>query len=66
MLLPAIGTLTEVPREGRMQHGGNPALRWNFENIAMTKPDRNGNRLLAKHASKDRIGGASACLVVGM
>src|SRR5690606_32667808 len=34
MLVPAIDTLTEVLLEGRMQHGGNPVLRWCFEKIA--------------------------------
>lgn len=63
MLVPAIDTLTEVLLEGRMQHGGNPVLRWCFENIAMTRPDRNGNRLFSKAASRDRIDGASACLM---
>lgn len=63
MLVPAIDTLTEVLLEGRLQHGGNPVLRWNFENIAMTRPDRNGNRLFSKSASRDRIDGASACLM---
>lgn len=63
MLVPAIDTLTEVLLEGRLQHGGNPVLRWCFENIAMTRPDRNGNRLFSKAASRDRIDGASATLM---
>ncbi|WP_420408305.1 terminase large subunit [Hoeflea sp.] len=63
MLVPAIDTLTEVLLEGRMQHGGNPVLRWCFENIAMTPPDRNGNMLFSKAKSRDRIDGASAALM---
>lgn len=63
MLVPAIDTLTEVLLEGRMQHGANPVLRWNFENIVMTRPDRNGNRLFSKATSRDRIDGASAALM---
>ena len=63
MLTPAIDTLTEVLLEGRMQHGGHPILRWCFENISMTRPDRNGNRLFSKEMSRDRIDGASACLM---
>lgn len=63
MLVPAIDTLTEVLLEGRMQHGGHPVLRWNFENITLTRPDRNGNRLFSKEMSRDRIDGASACLM---
>lgn len=63
MLVPAIDTLREVILEGRMQHGGHPILRWCFENISMTSPDRNGNRLFDKAKSRDRIDGASACLM---
>ncbi|MHA6644562.1 terminase large subunit [Mesorhizobium sp. A623] len=63
MLVPAIDTLQEVILEGRMLHGGNPVLRWCFENIALTPPDRNGNRLFSKSTSRDRIDGASACLM---
>ncbi len=62
MLVPAIDTLTEVLLEGRLSMAGI-LLRWNFENIAMTRPDRNGNRLFSKSASRDRIDGASACLM---
>lgn len=63
MLIPTIDTLREVILEGRMQHGGHPVLRWCFENIAMTAPDRNGNRIFDKGKSRDRIDGASACLM---
>lgn len=63
MLVPALDTLREVILEGRMQHGGHPILRWCFENISMTPPNRNGNRLFEKERSRDRIDGASACLM---
>ncbi|MEP1113478.1 MAG: hypothetical protein ABJG94_17365 [Nitratireductor sp.] len=43
----------------RMQHGGNPVPRRCFENSAMTKSNRNGNRLVSKAAIRGRIDGAS-------
>jgi phage terminase large subunit-like protein len=44
---------------GKFTHGGNPVLRWNFDNIA-TEQDKAGNISFHKGKSKDRIDGAMA------
>ncbi|MGB5903492.1 MAG: terminase TerL endonuclease subunit [Xanthobacteraceae bacterium] len=44
----------------RFRHGGNPILRWNFDNIAVGK-DRHDNQFFHKSKSRDRIDGAVAC-----
>jgi phage terminase large subunit-like protein len=55
--------VSEVLLKRRMQHGGSPVPRRCFEDCAMTKSDRNGNRLFSKADSRDRIDGAAAALM---
>lgn len=59
-MAPAIKELERAIIGGKLQHGGNPVLRWNFENVAIDT-DRAGNRLFTKSKSRDRIDGAVAC-----
>lgn len=49
--------------DGKVIHGGNPALRWCFMNVAIKVLDDNGNRKMSKkgsESSKKRIDGAAA------
>jgi phage terminase large subunit-like protein len=57
---PAIQTLERTIVSGNFIHGGQPVLRWNFENIAV-HDDGKGNRSFHKGRSRDRIDGAVAC-----
>lgn len=58
-MAPAIKELERAIIGGKLQHGGHPVLRWNFENVAVDT-DRAGNRLFTKSKSRDRIDGAQA------
>lgn len=58
-MAPAIKELERAIIGRKLHHGGNPVLRWNFENIAV-ETDRAGNRLFTKSKSRDRIDGAVA------
>jgi phage terminase large subunit-like protein len=59
-MAPAIAELDRAIVGGKFIHGGNPVLRWNFDNIAM-KTDTAGNRSFHKGKSRDRIDGAVTC-----
>ncbi|MEO4040362.1 terminase TerL endonuclease subunit [Hoeflea sp. CAU 1731] len=59
-MAPAVKELERAIIAGRLQHGGHPVLRWNFENIA-TETDKAGNKSFHKGKSRDRIDGAQAC-----
>lgn len=59
-MAPAIKELERAIIGRKLRHGGNPVLRWNFENIAV-ETDRAGNRMFTKGKSRDRIDGAVAC-----
>jgi phage terminase large subunit-like protein len=58
-MMPAINELERSIIARRFSHGGNPVLRWNFENISV-HTDSAGNRTFHKGKSKDRIDGAQA------
>jgi phage terminase large subunit-like protein len=59
-MVPAVATLERAIIGRKFRHGGNPVLRWNFENVAVGR-DSAGNRFMHKGKSKDRIDGAVAC-----
>jgi phage terminase large subunit-like protein len=46
--------ILKVTLEGKLSHGGNPALRWCVDNLVMV-PDANENIRPAKDKSTDRI-----------
>lgn len=56
---PAIQTLEKAILSGRFKHGGNPVLRWCFDNVAI-QDDGKGNKSFHKGKSKDKIDGAVA------
>lgn len=56
---PAIAELERSILARRFIHGGNPILRWHFDNIAI-RTDTAGNKSFHKGKSKDRIDGAVA------
>jgi phage terminase large subunit-like protein len=56
---PAIKELERAIIGRKFRHGGNPVLRWNFENIAV-EVDKAGNKTFHKGKSRDRIDGAQA------
>lgn len=56
---PAIKELERAIIGRSFRHGGNPVLRWNFENIAI-QTDSSGNISFHKGKSRDRIDGAVA------
>lgn len=58
-MAPAIKELERAIVAGRFRHGGNPVLRWNFDNIAV-QSDQAGNKSFHKAKSRDRIDGAVA------
>ena len=64
-MAPAIKELERAIIGRRFRHGGNPVLRWNFDNIAV-ETDKAGNKSFHKGRSKDRIDGAvAAAMAVG-
>lgn len=58
-MAPAVKELERVIIGRKLGHGGNPVLRWNFDNVAV-ETDRAGNRMMTKAKSRDRIDGAVA------
>ncbi len=56
---PAIKELEKSIIARRFQHGGNPVLRWNFDNIAI-QDDGKGNLSFHKGKARDKIDGAVA------
>lgn len=58
-MAPAVKELERAIVGRRFKHGGNPVLRWNFDNIAV-HTDSAGNRVFHKGKSKDKIDGAQA------
>ncbi|WP_242217274.1 terminase large subunit [Shinella zoogloeoides] len=62
---PAIRELEKALLAGKFRHGGNPVLRWNFDNIAI-QDDGKGNRSFHKGKARDKIDGAvAAAMAVG-
>ena len=57
---PAVKELERVILAGRFRHGGNPILRWNFENVQV-ETDKAGVRTFHKGKSGNKIDGAVAC-----
>lgn len=58
-MAPAIKEVDRAILSRRLNHGGHPVLRWNFENVEV-HTDSAGNRLFHKGKSKDKIDGAQA------
>lgn len=58
-MAPAIKELERAIVGRRLNHDGNPVLRWNFANIAV-ETDKAGNKAFHKGKSTDRIDGAVA------
>jgi phage terminase large subunit-like protein len=56
---PAIAELERAIIGRTFRHGGNPVLRWCFDNVAV-QDDGKGNRSFHKGKSRDRIDGAVA------
>jgi phage terminase large subunit-like protein len=64
-MAPAIKELERAIVAKRFRHGGQPVLRWNFDNIVATQ-DSAGNTSFHKGKAKDRIDGAvAAAMAVG-
>jgi phage terminase large subunit-like protein len=59
-MAPAIKELERAIVGRKLQHGGNPVLRWHFDNIA-AETDKAGNKSFHKDKNRDRIDGAVAC-----
>lgn len=59
---PAIAELERSLTAKRFSHGGNPVLRWNFENVTV-HTDSAGNRTFHKGKSTDRIDGSVATVM---
>lgn len=58
-MAPAVKELERAIVGRRFRHGGNPVLRWNFDNIAV-ETDKAGNKSFHKGKSRDKIDGAVA------
>lgn len=56
---PALNVLERAIVSRRLRHGGNPVLRWCFENVVI-HTDSAGNRVMHKGKSRGRIDGAAA------
>lgn len=64
-MAPAIKELERAIIGRRFRHGGNPVLRWCFENVTV-ETDKAGNKSFHKGKSRDRIDGAvAAAMAVG-
>lgn len=62
---PAIKETERAILARRFRHGGNPVLRWCFENVSV-EVDKAGNKSFHKGKSRDRIDGAvAAAMAVG-
>jgi phage terminase large subunit-like protein len=46
---------------GKLEHGGNPVLRWQISNVQIVR-DRNDNYLISKGKSRDRVDGIAATI----
>jgi phage terminase large subunit-like protein len=58
-MAPAVKELERTVIGRKFRHGGNPVLRWNFDNIVV-EVDKAGNKSFHKGRSRDRIDGAVA------
>ena len=56
---PALNVLERAIVSRKLRHGGNPVLRWCFENVVI-HTDSAGNRVMHKGKSRGRIDGAAA------
>jgi phage terminase large subunit-like protein len=62
---PAVKELERVILAGTFMHGGNPVLRWNFENVQV-ETDKAGVRMFHKARSGNKIDGAVATAMAVM
>lgn len=58
-MAPAVKELERAILAGQFSHGGQPVLRWCFENVQV-ETDRAGNRMMHKGKSGNKIDGAVA------
>ena len=59
---PPTKELMRIVLEHRLNHGGHPVLRWNFDN-AYVRTDPAGNLKLDKEKSTEKIDGAVALVM---
>ena len=59
---PACDEVERAIITGKFYHGGNPILRWNFDNVAVVY-DAANNRKFDKSKSREKIDGAVAALM---
>jgi phage terminase large subunit-like protein len=59
---PASKELMRLTLDGKIAHGGNPILRWNFDNIVV-KQDEAGNIKPDKPKATEKIDGAIAAIM---
>jgi phage terminase large subunit-like protein len=59
---PPSKELMRLVMEKRIAHGGNPILRWNFDNIVV-KSDEAGNIKPDKEKATEKIDGAVAAIM---
>lgn len=59
-MAPAVKETERLIISGKMQHGGHPVLRWNFNNVMLDPPDAAGSTKFNKARSADKIDGAVA------
>jgi len=64
LMSPAMKTTEKAILDTRLIHGGHPALRWCFANVAAPRPDPNGNIKPSKSKTRSlKIDGAVACML---
>jgi phage terminase large subunit-like protein len=59
---PPSKELMRLVLDGKLRHGGNPALRWMFENVFI-ETDAAGNIKPSKKKSREKIDGAVATIM---
>jgi len=60
---PAVKIVERMVYRQELAHGGHPVLRWNVDNVALGKPDDQGNAMPSKRTSKGKIDGVAALLM---
>ena len=64
-MAPAVRELERAILNKQFRHGGNPVLRWNFQNVVIDQ-DAAGNQKLTKSKAPEKIDGAvAAAMAVG-
>jgi phage terminase large subunit-like protein len=60
---PAVKIVELMVSRQDLGHGGNPVLRWNVDNVALSKPDDQGNAMPSKRSSKGKIDGVASLMI---